>query len=140
MASPVANAIARARSGLDWSYPCLVWAADYLRDATGVDYAADWRAVRWNEAVAKQTLSGLSEKGSGWSRVERTIDGFARRYGWREVEGPMQGAVMLGVYTDADGRGVVAIFDGQDRWVLSNDGKGVTITGIQPDRMWEIVH
>lgn len=136
----VANAIARARSGLDWSYPCLIWAADYLRDATGTDFAAEWRGVQWDEPTAMRHLARLSEAGSGLNRVERTIDGFARRHGWQEAEAPMQGAIMLGVYTDADGRGVVAIFDGSDRWIVSNDGKGVTVTGIQPDRMWEIVH
>jgi hypothetical protein len=29
------DAMTRAGSGLDWSYPCLIWVADYLRDYDG---------------------------------------------------------------------------------------------------------
>lgn len=136
----VANAIARARSGLDWSYPCLIWIADYLRDATGTDYASDWRAVQWDEATAKRALARLAAGGNGTTAVEKAIDTMARAVGWAEVDGNQQGAVLIGVFDADDGVGVPAIFDGENRWIISNDGKGVTVTGVLPKRMWEIVH
>lgn len=136
----VANAIARARSGLDWSYPCLIWIADYVLDATGTDYASDWRAVQWDEATAKRALARLSAGGNGSTAVERAIDVMATLTGWQEVDGNQQGAVLIGVFDAEDGVGVPAIFDGENRWILSNDGKGVTVTGVLPKRMWEIVH
>lgn len=143
MIDAVATAMARARCGLDWSYPCLMWVADYLRDATGTDFAVGWRAEGWTEWSARRALLQLAGDGEGATLVERVIDAFARTHGWAPAEAPMQGAVMIGVYDgiDLDGEpiGVPAIFDGSDRWVLSNDGKGVTVTGTPPRRMWEIV-
>ncbi|CAN7585978.1 hypothetical protein LJR016_004323 [Devosia sp. LjRoot16] len=135
----VANAIARARSGLDWSYPCLIWIADYVRDATGTDYAFDWRAVQWDETTAKRALARLAAGGNGSTAVERAIDVMARALGWAEVDGNRQGAVLIGVFDADDGVGVPAIFDGENRWIISNDGEGVTVTGVLPKRMWEIV-
>lgn len=140
MTHAVANAIARARSGLDWSYPCLIWVADYVRDATGNDYASDWRAVQWDEATAKRALARLATGGNGSTAVERAIDVMALSLGWAEVDGNQQGAVLIGVFDAEDGVGVPAIFDGENRWIISNDGKGVTVTGLLPKRMWEIVH
>lgn len=139
MSSAVSKAIARARSGLDWSYPCLIWIADYVLDATGIDYASDWRAVQWDEATAKRALARLAAGGNGTTAVERTVDVMARALGWPEVDGNRQGAVLIGVFDADDGVGVPAIFDLDSRWILSNDGRGVTVTGVSPRRMWEVV-
>lgn len=73
------------------------------------------------------------------------MDAFARRHGWVEADLMMQGAVMIGVY-DADnivdGKaeriGVPAIYDGQKRWIISNDGRSVNSIEIKPRRMWEV--
>jgi hypothetical protein len=139
MTSPVANAIARARSGLDWSYPCLIWIADYLRDATGTDYASDWRAVQWDEATAKRALARLAAGGNGATAVERAIDIMARSLGWPEVDSNQQGAVLIGVFNDLAAAGSPSIFDGSDRWILGHiKGGGVTVTGVFPDRAWEV--
>ncbi|MDB5540520.1 MAG: hypothetical protein JWQ89_2247 [Devosia sp.] len=139
MTGAVASAIARARSGLDWSYPCLIWVFDFVRDATGTDYAAPWRRDAWDEATAKAVLARVAAGGRGDTAVEKALDRLAREQGFEEVDGPRQGAVMIGVYDAENGVGVPAIFDGEDRWIISNDGKGVTVTGIAPKRMWEIV-
>lgn len=140
MTTPVANAIARARSGLDWSYPCLIWVADFVRDATGTDYASDWRGVEWTEASAKHALARLAAGGEGETAVEKAIDNLARAASWQEADGPRQGAVMIGVYLGEEGIGVPAIFDGENRWIISNTGKGWTTLNTQPMRMWEIPH
>lgn len=135
------NALSRADQGLDWSYPCLIWIADYLLDATGRDPAAKWRCIEWSEATAKHELAWLAGSDGGanpGTAVERALDVIANRDGWREADCPMQGAVMIGVYTSSDGIGVPAIFDGQDRWIISNDGKGWTSVATRPERMWEV--
>lgn len=136
----LANALARAQSGLDWSYPCLIWVADYLRDATGQDPAAAWRAVEWSEARARQSLAKLALGGTGKTAVEKALDRRARDLGWIERDAPMQGAVMVGVFTSADGVGVPAIFDGQSRWIVSHDGQGWVSTVQKPERIWEVRH
>lgn len=139
MSSAVADAIARARSGLDWSYPCLIWIADYVLDATGTDYASDWRAVKWDEATAKRALARLAVGGNGSSAVERAIDVMARALGWPEVDCNQQGALLIGAFNDLAAAGSPAIFDGSDRWVLGHlEGGGVTVTGVFPDRAWEV--
>lgn len=139
MLSPIQAAMARASRGLDWSYPCLVWIADYLRDATGRDPAESWRHIAWDEAAAKGSLARLAVAGDGATTVERALDAIARRDGWLSADGPRQGAVMIGVFTAADGIGVPAIFDGERRWIVSNDGKGWTSVSEQPARMWEVL-
>lgn len=143
--SHIAAAIARANRGLDWSYPCLIWIADYLRDATGRDPAESWRHVKWDEAGARHSLARLAVAGEGETAVERALDAIARRDGWIESDLMMQGAVMVGVYDAAsliDGQderiGVPAIYDGQRRWLVSNDGNGVASIEIKPRRMWEV--
>lgn len=159
--TPIEQAMARAERGLDWSRPCLIWIADYLRDVTGQDPAADWRAIRWDEATAKGQLARLAAKGRGVTAVERALDVIARRDGWEPAEGPQQGAVMIGVYnaqplmrSDLPDRiagdvagveavregliGVPSIFDGQKRWIVSNDGRGWTSIALQPYRMWSV--
>lgn len=130
--------MARADRGLDWSYPCLIWAADYVRDATGHDPAAEWRRPKWTEARAFAELKRLAAGGEGETEVERALDRIAMREGWIETDAAMQGAVMLGVYTSVDQIGVPACFDGQDRWIISNDGKGWQSIGAKPNRMWEV--
>lgn len=134
----MARAMMRAERGLDWSYPCLVWVADFVRDATGRDPAAAWRGVSWDEAKAKAELGRLAVGGEGETAVERALDRVARRDGWEEADGPRQGAMMIGVYTGPDGIGIPAIFDGAKRWVVSVDGKGWTSIGEPPRRMWEV--
>lgn len=134
----VANAIGRARSGLDWSCPCLIWTFDYVRDATGVDYAAPWRVERWDEATARAALVRAAAGGNGETAVEKALDRLAREQGFEECDGPRQGAVMIGVYQAEDGVGVPAIFDGESRWIVSNTGKGWATLSAAPDRMWEI--
>ena len=136
---PVSNAIARARSGLDWSYPCLIWVMDYVAEATGRDPAAAWRHLAWDEATARRELGRAAVAGEGETAVERALDAAAKREGWVEADGPHQGAVMIGVFTAPDGVGVPAIFDGQDRWIVSNTGKGITSLAEKPRRIWEIV-
>lgn len=135
----VANAIARASRGLDWSYPCLIWVADYLLDATGIDYAAEWRAIDWTEAAAKHALARLAAGGSGATAVEKALDTLARAAGWLEADGPRQGAIMVGVYTAEDGVGVPAIFDGNRRWIVTNDGRSVSALDAEPVKMWEVL-
>ncbi|MFA5897927.1 MAG: hypothetical protein WC829_02320 [Hyphomicrobium sp.] len=137
--TPLQAALARADRGLDWSYPCLIWVADYVRDATGTDYAAKWRGVGWTEASAKLALARLAAAGNGQTAVERAIDTCARASGWAEADGPRQGAVMIGVFAAIDGVGIPAIFDGQSRWIVSNDGRGWTSTIQKPIRIWEIL-
>lgn len=140
MRDAVANAIARARSGLDWSYPCLIWVADFVRDATGLDYASDWRGIAWTESSARQALLRLAADGEGETAVEKAIDNLARVAGWEAADGPRQGAVMIGVYTAEDGIGVPAIFDGESRWIVSNTGNGWATLSAAPERIWEIPH
>lgn len=131
-------AMARAAHGLDWSYPCLIWLADYLRDATGTDWAAAWRDRTWSENTARRELARIAIGGSGRTAVECAMDRAARQHGWLEAECPMQGAVMVGVYTDPDGEvGIPAIFDGSRRWMHAGTG-AVTITAAPPERMWEV--
>lgn len=130
--------MARASGGLDWSYPCLIWIADYLRDATGRDPAAAWRTIRWDEAKARHELGRLAVGGEGATAVERALDAIAKRDGWLVADGPRQGAVMIGCLTSEDGVGVPAIFDGERRWIVSNDGHGWTSVAAKPERMWEI--
>jgi len=137
---PVANAIARARAGLDWSRPCLIWVFDYVREATGIDYAADWRGIEWTEDRAKHALARLAAGGNGETAVEKAIDNLAREQGFEECDGPRQGAVMIGVYQAEDGIGVPAIFDGESRWIVSNTGKGWSSLSAAPERMWELPH
>lgn len=137
----VANAIVRARSGLDWSYPCLIWVFDYVLEATGIDYAAPWRVARWDEAAARASLLHAAAGGKGSTAVEKALDRLARERGLEECDGPRQGAVMIGVYdTDEDGVGVPAIFDGERRWIVSNTGKGWSTLSAKPKRMWELPH
>jgi len=144
-----ARALARADRGLDWSYPCLIWVADFLADATGRDPAAAWRGTVWTAARAQRALARQATLGQGATLVEQALDAIAHRDGWRPAEGPMQGALMVGVYEaepfpaewDAGQLtiGVPAIFDGQRRWAMSNTGRGWTVTLQPPLRMWEVV-
>lgn len=136
--SALAAAMARADRGLAWDYPCLVWVADYLRDATGRDPAAEWRAIEWSQDVALTELQKIAAHGVGDTDVERALDAIGRREGWVEATEPHQGAVMVGVF-EAGEIGVPAIFDGGRRWIVSNDGKGWRSMLVAPKRMWEIV-
>lgn len=129
------NAFKRASSGLDWSYPCLVWVADYVRDETGRDPAAVWRCIFWTERSARRELVVLSEGGRGGTLVERAVDSVARKLGWEESDSPLQGEAMVGIYTSENGEGVPAVFDGQKRWLLAGMGDA-TVTTRTPDRMW----
>lgn len=131
------DAMTRAGRGLDWSYPCLIWIADYLRDATGADFAADWRGIAFDEPQAKRELARLAIAGNGATAVERALSGLAIRFGWLERDGPQQGAVMIGVYTDPNGEGYPAIFDGWKGWLVAFTGKA-TVLRVPPARMWEI--
>lgn len=143
--SPLSNAIARASRGLDWSYPCLIWVADYVRDVTGEDPAAALRHIEWDQQRAQRCLARLAKRGEGGSDVERVLDHIAKRDGWIEAECAMQGAAMVGVYDGAvaDGPlwrhiGVPAIYDGQKRWICSNDGATVSSVEMKPLRTWEL--
>lgn len=135
--SPVSNAMAAAYAGLDWSRPCLMWLADYLLEATGKDFAADWRGIAWNERRALRELRRLAISGKGETLVERAMDAMAA--GWEPVSECRQGAVLVGVFNKLARDGSPAIFDGQDRWILGHiGGGGVTVTGLFPDRAWEV--
>lgn len=142
----ITAAMARASRGLDWSYPCLIWIADYVRDATGKDPAEALRHVVWDQRNAQRHLKRLAKLGTiGDTDVERALDYIARRDGWIEADAMMQGATMIGVFDAAMAFGPVwqrtgapAIFDGQNRWLCSTDGASVSSVGMKPKRMWEI--
>lgn len=134
----IENAIARARRGIDWHYPCLIWVADYLLDATGVDYAIGWRRRAWDEPSAKRALVALSRGGRGISAVEKALDNMAEAQGWERAEENRQGAVMIGVYSDLAENGSAAVFDGTDRWIVAQLGGGCVSIGQFPDRAWEV--
>lgn len=132
-------AFARASRGLDWSYPCLIWLADYLKAATGRDPAESWRHIGWDETTAKGSLARLAVAGEGDSAVERALDAIARREGWREAEGPEQGAVMVGVFPTMDDpeEGAPAIFDGWRGWLVTYAGCATVLRDL-PKRIWEV--
>ena len=143
--SHITAAIARASRGLDWSYPCLIWIADYVRDVTGNDPAAALRHIAWDQQRAQRHLARLAKRGEGQTDVERVLDYIAKRDGWVEAECAMQGAAMIGVYDGAvaDGplwrpTGAPAIYDGQKRWICSTDGASVSSVELKPRRMWEL--
>lgn len=137
MSEAVRRAMARAEHGLDWSYPCLVWVADYLADATGRDVAAQWRDTAWTRETALAALDALAKGGHGDTAVERAMSAMALREGWVTCDGARQGAVMVGCYVAGDGiTGVPAIFDGQDRWLVSQDGRGVRVLKAPPGVIW----
>lgn len=133
------EAFSRAASGLDWSYPCLIWIADYLKAETGRDPAAGFRHVAWDEAGAKASLARLAVAGEGQTAVERTLDFIAKRDGWQARDGAQQGACMIGVFTAPDDPavGIPAIFDGWKGWLVCYYGVA-TILREQPVRMWEV--
>jgi hypothetical protein len=131
------EAFTRAASGLDWSFPCLIWIADYLRSETGRDPAAEWRSIAWNEDTAKRELVRLGLHGKGETRVEKALSVVASREGWTVADGARQGACMIGVYTDVTGEGAPAIFDGWRGWLIAGLGQA-TILRDAPDRMWEV--
>lgn len=135
--NPFNSALVRASRGLDWSYPCLIWVADYLLEATGIDYALDWRGVVWTEESARRALARLAAGGRGESPVEKAIDVLANAVGWQDRDGPRQGAIMLGIFTDPDGVGFPAIYDGGKGWLVAFKGDA-TIVQQTPERMWEI--
>jgi len=136
--NPVANAIARARTGLDWSRPCLIWLADYLVDAGYQDIAANWRGIRWGDVRSRRELVLLARRGSGGSPVGCVMDWLAREHGWEAADSARQGAVMVGVFDHLAADGVPAIFDGQDRWIAGLVGGGWSSLRAMPDRAWEV--
>lgn len=137
--TPFDAAMARAASGIDWSYPCLIWVADYLRDLTGTDFAADWRGMVFDEPLVMRELAKLAAGHDGATGVERALAGLAARHGWVERDGPQQGAIMIGVYTDPrDGAGFPAIFDGWRGWLVAYFGNATVLRDPPPVRIWEI--
>jgi len=132
------DAVRRTIEGLSWERPCLVWVADYLRDETGRDFAAEWRGVGWTEPRSRRELARLALGGNGKTQVERAIDAMARRHGWPQVQENRQGAILIGVFNGAAPNGSPAIFDGESRWILGIMGGGMATTGAMPDRAWEI--
>lgn len=139
------RAIKEAEAGLSWDRPCLLWIANFIRDATGKDPAAALRHVVWDQRNAQRHLKRLSKLGTGETDVERALDYIAKREGWIEADFAMQGATMVGVYDAAMAFGPIwqrtgapAIFDGQNRWLCSTDGASVSSVGLKPKRMWEI--
>lgn len=129
-------AMARAALGLDWSYPCLIWVMDYVRDETGVDYAANWRGIQWTKSRAMREMAKVADDGGGLTLVDKALDATALRHGWPEREGGQQGAVMVGCYTSSD-IGIPAIYDGHGRWLLCGTGAAM-VTRAEPDRVWEV--
>lgn len=138
MTAAISLAIARARVGLDWSRPCLIWLADYLLDAGYRDIAADWRGIAWGDVRSRRELVLLARRGQGGSPVGAVMDWLAREHGWEAADGPRQGAVMVGVFDALAADGVPAIFDGRDRWIAGGVAGGVTSIGRMPDRAWEV--
>lgn len=135
---PVANAIARAQPGLDWSRPCLIWLADYLVDVGHHDIAADWRGIAWGDVRSRRELVLLARRGQGGSPVGCVMDWLAREHGWEPTDASRQGAVMVGVFDHLAADGVPAIFDGQDRWVAGRVSGGISSIRFMPDRAWEV--
>ena len=135
---PVARAILRARSGLDWSKPCLIWLADYLIDEGYPDIADQWRGIEWSETRSRRELVILARRGTGSSPVGCVMDWLAREHGWDAADSARQGAVMVGVYDRMAADGVPAIFDGQDRWIAGLVGGGCSSIRAMPDRAWEV--
>ena len=138
MTHPVANAIARARAGLDWSRPCLIWLADYLVDEGHPDIAAEWRGIGWGEVRSRRELVLLARRGAGNSPVGCVMDWLARKHRWEPADSARQGAVMVGVLDGLAADGVPAIFDGQDRWIAGIGGGGWSSIRTMPDRAWEV--
>lgn len=138
MTSAISNAVARARLGLDWSHPCLIWLADYLVDAGYHDIAAGWRGIAWGEVRSRRELVVLARRGEGDSPVGRVMDWLAREHGWEAASERRQGAVMVGVYDGLAADGVPTIFDGRDRWIAGGLTGGVVSLGQMPDRAWEV--
>lgn len=134
----ISQAIARARAGLDWSRPCLIWLADYLVDAGHRDIAADWRGIGWGEVRSRRELVLLARRGTGGSPVGCVMDWLAREHGWDAADSARQGSVMVGVYDQLAADGVPAIFDGQDRWIAGLVGGGWSSLRAMPDRAWEV--
>ena len=130
-------ALARAGNGITWGYPCLIWFADYIRDATDFDPAAEWRDIRWDETKARRIMSVLALQSEGATEVERALATTAARNGWREADAAEQGAVMFGVYRLTDSLGVVAVYDGAKRWLIAGED-GARITAVPPSRMWVV--
>lgn len=138
MSVAVYEALERAKRGVTWAYPCLIWAADYVRDATGRDPAAGWRDRDWDKVAALSELAKLASTGSGIAPVERAMDAIAKRHGWPEADGNRQGAVMVGVYRDLAENGAAAVFDGQSRWIVALMEGGFVSMQTAPDRCWEV--
>lgn len=129
-------ALARAANGISWSYPCLLWFADYVIDATGFDPAYDWRAVEWNEASSRQIMDEIGAGMDGTTPVARALTATARRHGWERVTAAQQGSIMVGAYAFGE-VGVAAVFDGDKRWAIAHED-GLRITPLPPERMWVI--
>lgn len=138
MTSALSNAVARARLGLDWSRPCLIWLADYLVDEGYHDIGAEWRGITWGDVRSRRELLLLARCGQGDSPVGCVMDWLAREHGWEPASDRRQGAVMVGVYDYLAADGVPAIFDGRDRWITGQVGGGVTSLGQMPDKAWEV--
>lgn len=136
--NPVARAILRARAGLDWSRPCLIWLADYLVDEGYRDIAAGWRGIEWGDMRSRRELVILARRGTGNSPVGCVMDWLAAQHGWEPADSARQGAVMVGVYDSLAADGVPAIFDGQDRWIAGLMGGGFSSIRTMPNRAWEV--
>lgn len=132
-------AFKRAAGGLNWSHPCLIWIADYLKAETGRDPAEGWRHVKWTEREARASLARLAVAGEGATPVERALDFIAKRDGWQPCDGARQGACMIGVFTAPDDPaiGIPAIFDGWMGWLVCYFGVATILRG-EPIRIWEI--
>lgn len=129
-------ALARAGHGISWSYPCLLWFADYVIDATGFDPASEWRSVEWDEATGRRIMDEIGDGMMGSTPVEKALAATAERHGWAQTDAPQQGSIMVGAYS-FHGTGVAAIFDGDKRWAIGHED-GLRITPLSPERMWVI--
>lgn len=129
-------AIARAGHGISWSYPCLLWFADYVIDAIGFDPASEWRDVDWNEESARRIMAEIGAGMPGKTPVAKALTATARKHGWERVTASRQGSIMVGAYSFAE-TGVAAIFDGDKRWAIAHED-GLRITALPPEMMWVI--
>jgi hypothetical protein len=129
------RAFERAASGFDWSRPCLIWLSDYVRDVTGKDPAAAWRAGVHNKRSALVALKQAARGGKGDTHCERALVAAGQRLGWRETDAPAAGAV--GVFNGTDGTGYPAIADPAGNWLLATES-GALVIPDRPRRMWSI--
>jgi uncharacterized protein DUF6950 len=121
-----------------WRYPCLLWLADYIKQVTGTDPAADWRGVTWDQEKAQAALARLAADAPlGRSDLEWVLIKMADRHGWQWRGAGEQGAE-IGVH-ELDGQGFPSIRNPADGLWLLNATDGLRTTRRWPASAWGLV-